>query len=147
MNADAFVMNKVEFAYSGIDEAFPEVDPGVAPAGYRVLVQLRQPKAKTKGGILLPGAAKDTETWNTQVAKVVAIGPVAFRDRKTNQQWVEGAWAIPGDFVRIPKHGGDRWSIRIGTGEDAEEVLFVMFHDLDILGKVTGDPLAMKAYL
>ena len=140
----AYEMNKVEFDYEGVDDAFPEIDPGVQPFGSRVLCQIRRAKTKTKGGIILSGETRDTETWNTQVAKVIAMGPLAFHNRNTMEPWPEGAWVGVGDFVRAPKYGGDRWSVR---NEDGEEILFVIFNDLDLLGKITGDPLAMKAFL
>ncbi len=140
----AYDMNKVEFSYDGEEDAFPAVDPGVQPFGSRVLLQIRRAKSKTKGGIILAGETRDTETWNTQVAKVRSIGPLAFHNRNTLEAWPEGAWVAVGDYVRAPKYGGDRWSVRI---DDGEEILFVIFNDLDLLGKITGDPLAMKAFL
>ncbi len=54
-------------------EAFPAVDAGVQPFGSRVLVQIRTPKKKV-GSIILAQDTKDTEKWNTQVAKVIAVG-------------------------------------------------------------------------
>lgn len=139
----AYDMNKVEFAYEGEEDAFPQIDPGVQPFGSRVLLQIRRAKSKTKGGIILAGETRDTETWNTQVAKVIAMGPLAFHNRNTMEPWPEGGWAKIGDYVRAPKYGGDRWSVQ----HDGDEVLFVLFNDLDLLGRITGDPLAMKAFL
>ncbi len=139
-----YVLNKVQFAYGSIDEAFPAVDPGVKPFGSRVLCQIRLAKKKTKGGIILTGDTKDTETWNTQVAKVVAVGDLAFKNRNTQEPWPEGSWATPGDFVRVPKYGGDKWTVKI---DDDQEVIFVILNDLDLIGVVTGDPLAMKAFV
>jgi co-chaperonin GroES (HSP10) len=139
-----YVMNKVQFEYSGIDEAFPPIDAGVKPFGSRVLCQIRLAKRKTKGGIILTGDTKDTETWNTQVAKVVAVGDLAFKNRNTQEPWPEGSWAKPGDFVRVPKYGGDKWTVKI---DDDQEVIFVILNDLDLIGAVTGDPLAMKAFV
>ena len=140
-----YVLNKVEYAYESIDEAFPPIDPGVQPFGSRVVVQIRAPKKKTKGGIILTDDTKDTEMWNTQVAKIIALGALAFKNRSTQEPWPEGSGCEVGDFVRVPKYGGDKWSIR--HGDDDTEILFVMFNDLDLLGKVTGDPLAMKAFV
>jgi co-chaperonin GroES (HSP10) len=138
-----YVLNKVKFGYSGVDEAFPVVDPGVQPFGSRVIVQIRSAKTKTANGIILPEDTQETERWNTQVAKVVAVGSLAFHNRNTMQPWPEGSWCEVGDFVRVPKYGGDKWSAEV----DGKEVLFVMFNDLDLLGRITGDPLSMKAYI
>lgn len=137
-------MNKVQFEYDGEEDAFPPVDPGVRPLGSRVLVQVRRPKRTTKGGIILAGETRDTELYNTQVAKVRALGPLAFRNRNTMEPWPEGQWISEGDYVRAPKYGGDRWSVSL---PDGEELVFVLFNDLDIVGAITGDPLSMKAFL
>jgi len=128
-----------------LDEAFPDVSPGVEPYGSRVLVQIRSSKKKSRGGIILMDETKDTEQWNTQAAKVIALGPLAFKNRNTLQPWAEGAWCEPGEFVRVPKYGGDRWQVPVGP--DGEYALFVIFNDLDIIGRVTGDPTAMKAFV
>jgi len=139
------IANKVEFAYDGVEDAFPPCDPGVTPFGSRVLVQVRTPKSKTKGGIILTTETRETDLWNTQVAKVIGTGALAFRNRTTMEQWPEGGWCQPGDFVRVPKYGGDRWSVKTTDGEG--ECLFVIFNDLDIIGAVTGDPLTVKAFI
>jgi co-chaperonin GroES (HSP10) len=139
-----YVLNKVQFDFASLDEAFPSVDPGVQPFGSRVLCQIRLAKKKTAGGIILTGDTKDTETWNTQIAKVVSIGSLAFKNRNTQETWPEGSWCEVGDFVRVPKYGGDKWTVKIN---DDEEIIFVILNDLDLIGKVTGDPLAMKAFV
>lgn len=128
------------------DEFFPEgIDPGVQPFGHRVLVQLKRTKTKTGSGIILARDTKDTEAWNTQVARVVALGPLAFRKRDTAEAWPEGTWAMPGDYVRTPRWGGDRWSVDMDDGGDP--VVFMMLADHELIGKITGDPLKVRAYL
>jgi len=125
-------------------EAFPAVDAGIQPFGSRVLVQIRTPKKKSAGGIIIDTGSRDTEKWNTQVGKVVSNGPVAYRNRNNLEAWPEGSWAHAGDFVRVPKYGGDRWEVPMENGESA---MFVIFNDLDIIGKVDGDPLAIRAFI
>lgn len=125
-------------------QAFPQADPGIQPLGSRILVQIRNPKQKTASGIILDTGTQDTERWNTQVAKVIALGPLAFKNRDTQQPWPEGAWCKPGDFVRVGKYGGDRWEVPLPNGDVA---LYVIFNDLDMIGLVTGDPLAVRAFL
>jgi co-chaperonin GroES (HSP10) len=127
-----------------LEEAFPSHDPGVQPFGSRVLCQLRTSRTKTKGGVMLIEETRETEKWNTQVAKVIALGSLAFRNRTTMEPWPEGNWCNPGDFIRVPKYGGDRWEVDLPDGETA---MFILFNDLDVVGKITGDPLEMKAFL
>lgn len=129
---------------SAIREAFPAVEPGVRPFGSRVLIQIRNPKQKTASGIILDTGSRDTEKWNTQVGRVVALGPLAFKNRNTMEPWPEGNWCQPGDFVRVAKYGGDRWEVPLPDGDVA---MFVIFNDLDIIGQVTGDPLAVRAFI
>ncbi len=144
---DAYVTNKVDYGYTSLEDAFPDVDPGVEPLGSRVLVQLRSAKTRTKGGIILTQEVQETDQWNTQVAVVRAVGPIAFRNRNTMEQWKEGAWVGVGDYVRVPKYGGDRWSVKIAEDGGQREVLFILFNDLDLIGKVVGSPLEMRAFI
>ena len=144
------LMNRVTFSYDDIDQAFPPCDPGVEPFGSRVLVQVRTPMRKTAGGIMLVrgGDTEETEYWSVQVAKVLAVGPLAFKNRTTREPWPEGAWCEPGDFVRTPKFGGDRWTVKVKIGtEDETEALIVIYNDLDLIGDVTGDPTKIKAFI
>lgn len=130
-----------------IAEAFPDVPAGVTPYGSRVLVQIRSAKRKTAGGIILTDEGVDTEKWNTQVAKVIALGPVAFKNRNTLEVWKEGDWCKPGDFVRVPKYGGDRWEVPTTDDKNGPTAMFVIFNDLDLIGRVDGDPLEIKAFV
>jgi co-chaperonin GroES (HSP10) len=128
--------------------AFPSVDPGAKPLGGRILVQLRRTKKKTSGsGIILVEETKETEKWQNMVAKVIHVGPLAFKHRDTMQSWPEGSWCEPGDFIRVPKWGGDRWEVAVPDQDDEDPALFAVFNDHEMIAKVTGNPLNMKAYL
>lgn len=144
--ADERPPQRTVFDFSSLDEAFPKADPGLEPFGSNVLVQMRTPLTKTKGGIIVPDEARETDQWNTQVAKLISIGPVSFHNRDTMALWPEGAWAKPGEYVRVPKYGGDRWWVE-SEGADKKS-LFVIFNDLDIIGRVPEDKvLGMVAYI
>lgn len=143
--ADVGATRRTSLAYESLDQAFPKVDPGLEPFGSRVLVQIRTPMTKTKEGIIIPEESRETELWNTQVSKVIWLGPVAYRNRDTLDLWPEGEWVEPGAFVRCPKYGGDRWEVPVPNSVD--HALFVVFNDLELVGKITGDPLEMVAFL
>lgn len=130
-------------------EAFPVVDPLMAPYGARVLVQMRATKERiTDAGLLLPEETREVEKWNTMIGKVIAIGPLAFKKRDTMEPWPEGSWASEGDYVRVPKWGGDRWEIDFEDDNGAKgHALFTFFNDHELIGKVTGDPRAIKAFI
>lgn len=136
--------NEAELAW-----AFPSVDPGAKPLGGRILVQLRRTKKKaTSAGIILVEETKETEKWNNMVAKVIEIGPLAFCNRDTMQPWPEGAWCEVGDYLRVPKWGGDRWEVKVPGDDDLEDpALFMILNDHEVIAKVTGDPLQMRAFL
>jgi len=129
-----------------LEWSYPDVDPGVAPLGGRVLVQLKRVKKTTTSGIVLVNETRDQEKWNTQTAKVVSIGPLAFKKKDTMETWPEGTWADVGDFVRVPKWGGDRFEVVIANEPD-EPALFMMINDHELIAKVTGDPLGYNEYL
>ena len=132
---------------NALAEAFPAVDAGIQPFGSRILVQIRTTQAKTAGGIILTADTLETDKWNTQVAKVIAIGPLAFKNRNTMESWPEGKSCNEGDFVRVGKYGGDRWEAPIPDAPHGEAAMFVIFNDLDIIGRVEGDPLKVKAFI
>lgn len=128
--------------------AFPEVDPQARPLGARLLVQLKRTKKTTASGIVMVAETKETEKWQNMVAKVLIIGPLAFKNRDTMQPWPEGSWCQVGDYVRVPKWGGDRWEIPVPGESDLEEpALFMILNDHEVIATVTGDPLQMKAYI
>ena len=79
------------------------------------------------------------------VARVIAIGPLAFKKRDTMEPWPEGSWCEVGDYLRVPKWGGDRWEVSLNDDEDP--ILFMILNDHEIIAAVTGDPLAMKAFI
>ncbi len=150
----------VKFRYRSLEEAFPAVDPGVEPYGSLVLIQIRQPMSTTAGGIILTDDNQRTEHDNTQVAVVRALGPIAFHNRTEMKPWPEGAWCRVGDFVRVPKYQGDRFSVQFPvtervrdpeTGKDEpvttiHECVFVLFKDLSLLGRYTADPLEVRSF-
>jgi len=135
-----------QMAYDTIESAFPDVDPGLRPFGDKVLVQIRTPKTMTTGGIYIPEESRETEQWNTQVAKVIALGPLAYHNRDTGELWPEGLWVEPGMFVRSPKYGGDRWQVPVPNSRDS--ALFVLFRDHDLGGEIPEDrALETLAYI
>lgn len=140
-------MNEPEaFNDADLREAFPAVDPGAKPLGARILVQLRRTKQKaTSAGIILVEETRETEKWNNMVAKVIEIGPLAFKKRDTMEPWPEGSWCEVGDYLRVPKWGGDRWEVELPDEE--EPVLFMVLNDHEVIAKITGNPLKVKAFV
>lgn len=148
--------NMTELHYDSLSQAFPTIDPGIKPLGSRVLVQIKQIARFTKGGIELPAEAIKTEQYNTQVARVVALGPLAFKtifksaDDQTEviKDWPDGAWYGVGDFIRVPLYGGDRFTVPFrNSRKEIDHVIFALYKPTDALGIITADPLSIKAHL
>ena len=139
----------VAFSDADVREAFPAVDPGAKPLGARVLVQLRRTKKKvTSAGIILVEETRETEKWQNMVGKVIELGPLAFRKRDTMEPWVEGTWCQVGDYIRVPKWGGDRWEVKVPGEDDTQDpVLFMVLNDHEVIAKITGNPLDVKAFV
>lgn len=126
---------------------FPPVDPKVVPLGARVLCQLVTPRKQTKSGIILVDETKETERWNNQVARVIAVGPLAFCNRETAQPWKEGFWCEPGDFVVIPRWGGMRRTVRPKDDPHGEPVYFATVNDHEIIEKIYGNPMELETFI
>lgn len=129
-----------------LEQAYPEVDPGIKALGYGLVIQLRSVAEMTDGGIILPDAQRQAEQFETQIGRVISIGKTAFCARTTGQPWPEGNWVEKGDFVRIPSYAKDNWYVELPE-TDAERlgikrVMFTLVQDLNLIGKVTGDPLS-----
>jgi co-chaperonin GroES (HSP10) len=111
-------------------EHFPEIDSGATPCGNQIIVQLRTVKKKSSGGIILAEETMDFNKHNTQVARLVKVGHIAFKHRDTGEEWKEGAWAAVGDVVVIPRYGGFRYELPIpGTNETA---IFCVYADYEV---------------
>lgn len=113
-----------------IEKHFPAVNPGSKPTGNQILIQLRTVPKQSTGGIVLVQETKDFNAGNTQVARVVSLGQIAYRDRNSGETWKEGSWAEVGDIVLAPRYGGFRFSVPIPDTED--EALFAVINDYDV---------------
>jgi hypothetical protein len=131
-----------------LEDAFPDVNPGEFPFGNLVLIQMKRPAYKTKGGLHLSGNDMQTEYDNTNVAKVIGFGPLCFKSRETGQEWPEGRWFKVGDYVRLSQHNCTTWTVPMpgtrGAGIE-ERVVFGYIDELHVRGLVL-DPLATQAF-
>jgi co-chaperonin GroES (HSP10) len=128
-----------------VDEMFPKIDPEFVPFGHRVVVQIRRVVNKTSSGIILSTGTKEEEAYNGTVALLVSVGPLAFKKRTTGEEWPEGVWAKPGDYVKVPRWGGDRWSVDLNDG--LEPVMLAVLSDADLIGAYTGDINKVRSHL
>ena len=128
-------------------ECFPIIDPGVEVAGDRVLVQLRREKTISKGGIILVDETKQTLRFNETVAKVIQVGPLAYKSPDNLEPWIEGPWCKEGDLVRTIKYGGDRFVVN--PDDDGAPVVFITIQAREIISRIKSFEAAqrMKAFI
>lgn len=136
------VSSKEEPDLRSEEECFPVVDHGVEVAGDRVLVQLRRQKVKSKGGIILVEETQQTLKFNETVAKVIQIGPLAYKSPDDLSPWPEGPWCKEGDLVRTIKYGGDRFVV--DPGDDGGPVVFITLQAREIISRIKSFEHAQK---
>lgn len=135
-----------DMSHLRLEDAFPDVDPQFKPFGSKILIQVRRVLTTTKSGIYLGEADKTTEAWNTVIGKLIAAGPLAFKNRQTALPWPEGMWAEIGDFVRFPRHQGDRLSVKMND-DRGDPVVILLMDDHQLSGRYTCDPLSVRAFI
>lgn len=95
-----------------VEDLFPEIELNEIALGDNIVVQMKTPPKQSKGGILYSAETQDIEEYSSTVGKVLDIGPTAFhffsQNDESNKPWPGGAWFKVGDFVRLPRHGGQR---------------------------------------
>jgi len=123
-------------------ECFPDIDPGVEILGDRVLVQLRREKVTSKGGIILVDETRQTLRFNETVAKVIGIGPLAYKSPDDLTPWIEGPWCKVGDLVRTIKYGGDRFVVQ--PEDDGAPVVFITLQAREVISKIKSFEHAQK---
>lgn len=128
-------------------ECFPNIDPGIEVAGDRVLVQLRREKVASKGGIILVDETRQTLRYNETVAKVIQIGPLAYKSPDTLEPWPEGPWCKVGDLVRTIKYGGDRFVVN--PDDEGAPVVFITIQAREVISRIRSfaDAQRMKAFV
>jgi len=104
------------------------------PMGWKVLIQPNQTKSKTKGGIILPNKAKESEAYLTAHGEVLAIGEIAYRDRNTGERWRMHATPKVGDKVTYGKYAGQKLiinNVRMLLLND-DEITSVLSHSAEV---------------
>ncbi len=108
-------------------ERFPDVGYDFEPFGNRVFVQMRLPPKFTPGGIELADDTFQYAYAEEQIGVVRALGEYCFNFITSNKSWPNGKHFAVGDYVRVPRNGGDNhWEGKI---------LFKIFKDYEIIGR------------
>jgi len=92
----------------------------IKPLGERVVIKMLETEETTKGGIVLPGSAKE----KPQVAEVIAVGPGGYDDKGRE---IKMSVKV-GDKVLISKYAGTEVKI--------DDVEYTILKQSDILAIV-----------
>jgi len=84
------------------------IDRLPTPTGYRMLVIPYYPKEKTKGGVFIPDATRDRESYATVVAYVVNLGSDAYQD---SDKFPSGAYCSEKEWVLMGRYAGNRFKV------------------------------------
>jgi hypothetical protein len=85
---------------------------------------------------------KQTLRFNETVAKVIDIGPLAYKSPDDLTPWPEGPWCKVGDLVRTIKYGGDRYVVH--PDDDGAPVVFITLQAREVISKIKSFEAAQK---
>lgn len=113
---------------------FPKIDCGETPVDAKIIIQKLKIPERIKGGIIRTEAITDADRATVAIAKVVAIGQLAFISGATGKHKYPGSrdpFKV-GDLVRVPKMGGQHLNV---DGVDFyylfDDDVHGLIHDLD----------------
>lgn len=130
---------------SDIDIEFPDgfMESLMVPLYWRVLIMPKPPKKETSGGIIVPEDAQEAEKYQCYIGKLLAAGPVAFRDKRLtghdNDYFGERQLILPklGDWLVYGRYAGQRLN---HMGVD-----LLLLNDNEVLG--IADPKTLRVYV
>lgn len=125
-NKELCVANK-DYTEEAKRKFFPDIDPGIKPVGNQILIMGMFIPPKSTGGIILSDDFKLSESYDIALGKIVAFGPLAFRNKQTLENWNEGNWAEIGDIIYLPRTG-----YRLSKKVAENTYSFVLINDADV---------------
>lgn len=84
------------------------------PTGWRILIEPIKVEERTRGGIVLPEQAQKAKEHLNYIGKVVAMGPLCYRDPKFGDG---GPWCKVGDWVAYGQYAGQTVLVRNRAGD------------------------------
>lgn len=112
-----------------------ELNPGVKPVEFNVLVLVCELAEQSRGGIIIIDDAKDREELGGIEGMLVAASPMAFR---FDEAPADMAWPKPGDRVTFTK-----WAGVVVMGDDGKR--YRLMKDKDITGIRVAAPEKVAA--
>jgi chaperonin GroES len=100
---------------------------GIRPTEYKALVEPKPVEERSKGGIILPDATKESEKYAQIEGRIVALSHLAFT-YATEAEWGDHK-PKPGDAILYAKYAG----VRV-KGKDGKE--YVLINDKDVTATI-----------
>ncbi len=82
---------------------------GFRITGHKLLVRPLHVQGKTKGGLILASQTQHDLSYLMNVCKVLALGPRAYKQEIFEET---GPWCKVGDYVLIPRLGGQKIKLK-----------------------------------
>ena len=92
---------------TSINDPDPDIS-GFRITGHNLVLKPLHVEGKTKGGLIIPGKTHKDLQYLMNVCKVLDLGPRAYIQDKFKQDGKLVPWCKKGDFVLIPKIGGQK---------------------------------------
>jgi len=107
------------------------------PAGYRILVGRLKVDDTSQGGIIMTSEYNRAKENNTSLAKVLAVGNLAFKSNTFKETDHENAppvpWCKVGDIILVSRYTG--LDVEVTDGEEVETLKIL--NDDECLGLVS----------
>lgn len=78
------------------------------PQGFQILIALPEAKELSDGGILILQETQTSQTVNSIVGQVVAMGPDAYKDER---KFPTGPWCKERDVILMQAYTGTRFKV------------------------------------
>jgi len=128
-----------------LDARFPKIDPGIIPLGGQVVLQIALvPDTILSSGIILTSDVQQNEQYARKSAKVIAMGPVAFKSKLTGELWTgmsddeTSDYNINlNDYVISPHVAGSRYQLKLDENDPNSKMIhFVACKDTEVQFKI-----------
>jgi co-chaperonin GroES (HSP10) len=125
-------------ALEGLLPAAEDIRTALEPCGYKILVFMVKLEEQTKSGIYRPDDSRALMDIASPVAQVVAMGPLAYQDRK---RFPDGKpWCQPQDYILMRPYSGTRFVREDHSVIPSRRYEYRLINDDTVEGVIHCDP-------
>ena len=97
-------LNQTNDETTSVEDKDPDLS-GFHVPNHTIIVRQLHIEGKTKGGLMLAGKTHHDISYLMNICKVLKLGDRAYKQEMFDES---GPWCEPGNFVLIPKLGGQK---------------------------------------